>query len=106
MAPDVHGLETGGTTPVWNDPDIHGLHGLAGVLRLQTGGRPEDEERRGESDRRHARDDESRSESFANGPYVGGSVRPYGRFSDEGFGGLLRHQFLSEADGGGAQLEA
>src|SRR6202050_5227689 len=98
MAPDVHGLETGGTTPIWNNPDVHGFYGLEGVLRIQTGRRPEDEERRGESDRRHACDDESRAESFSDGPYAGGSVRPLSR--------LLRHQFLSKADGCGAQLEA
>ena len=53
-----------------------------------------------------ARDHEPCAESFAAGAYVGRSIRPYGRFSDEGFGGLLRDEFLSEADGGGTQLEA
>src|SRR5262249_46120726 len=49
VASHIHGLEASGTAAVWNDSNVHGLRRLARLLRLQAGGRPENEERRSEA---------------------------------------------------------
>ena len=106
VAPDFYGLEAGGAAAVWNDSYVHGFHGLACLLRVQIGGRPEDEEGCGEIDRSGARSDEPCAQPFPAGAYVGRSIRSDRRFSDEGLGGLFRDEFLSKIDGGGTQLDA